>query len=561
MKSNWIYTLLLCLPGALFAQNTTEEEKPVSGSSGGYQKIERGIIPKIQDAKKLSIPIQKEKIRVKTPTYEYSITPSLFEVNPYYQESLQPISLGDVKMSDLIEPYMVLGIGNYRNALFDFYYSSDRDRDKIFDIRLGHRSGKAPARYSGFGNNQIELNGEKVYRNHSLKGGLDFDYRRIHNYGFYSDSLHADSTIDPNIIKNDFMNVGIRVDYDNYKNTKAKHQFGLNLSPYYFYTPNGNTEWAAALSANINERLNETSFLGFKVGYDYNGFYNDEGSLLRNIIRVGAAYNLKKDAFTIKAGFSTASDNSSPPGETAPSENSIYFFPDVNVRFALPDNYLVLYAGLNGDLQKNSLRSISRLNPFVITDVPLKNTVERLKVSGGLKGSFTNEFNFHLGVLYRNMDNMLLFQNLGADNENFFTPTYSGNNSNVTQVSAELQYKQHERWMINTKANYYSYSLVNVDAWNLPTFDLKLSARYNFQEKIIAKAEVYALNSRIGVDLNDNEYDMPGAVDISLGADYEFNSKTYLFASINNLLHQKYMVWNGFPVQGFHLMMGVKMEL
>lgn len=547
---------------ALFGQtpDKEEEEKVVTGSSGGYQKIERDLIPKIQDAKKLSIPIQKDKIKVRIPEYKYSITPSLFEVNPYYQESLQPISLGDVKMPDLVEPYMILGLGNYRNAQFDFYYSSNRDRNKVFDIRLGHRSGKAPARYSGFGNNVIQLNGERVYKNHSLKGGLDFGYRRIHNYGFYSDSLAEDSTIDPNIIKTDFMNVGINVDYDNYKNTKAQHRFGLNLAPYYFYTPNGNTEWAAVLSGNIIEELNKTSFLSFKVGYDYNGFYNDEGSLLRNIIRVGAAYNMTKDGLTLKAGFSTASDNASPPGEASPSENSFYFFPDVQAKFALPNNYLVFYAGLGGELEKNSLKSLSLLNPFIMTDVPLRNTVERISVSGGLKGSFTSEFNFHVGAVYRNMDRLLLFQNMGGKQNNYFTPVYTGNNSNVTQVSAELQYKQFERWMVNAKANYYNYSLVNADAWNLPTFDLKLSARYNFQEKIIARAEVYALNSRIGSDVNDQESEMPGAVDISLGGDYQFNSQTYLFASINNLLHQKYMVWNGFPVQGFNLRVGVKME-
>ena len=540
MKSNFILSIFLLLPFVLFSQTGTEEEENSGASStpSGELDVIRDYIPDIKDAQKLSIPIQKQKIGVQKPNYVYSITPSLFEVNPYYQEPLQPITLGEVKIPELISPYMVLGLGNYRNATFDFYYSADRKRDKTFDVRLGHRSGKAPARYSGFGNNLVQLNGEKVYRKHSLSGGLDFGYRRIHNYGFYSDSIPESDDIDPAIIQNDFMHVGVNMAYDNYKNSRARHQFGINLSPYYFYTPNGNTEWAAIFDANINEILNDKSYLAFKVGYDYNGYYNDDGALLRNIIRVGAAYNLQKDAFNIKVGFATASDNASLPGDNVPSENSIYIFPDVKVNFALPNNYMVFYAGLNGDVQKNSLRSISEVNPFISTDLPLQNTIERLNAFGGIKGSLSDEFNFHLGLNYRSIDQMLLFRNIDTT-LNYFEPSYSGSNSNMLQFSAELQYKQYERWMINARANYYSYSLVNADAWNLPTFDLKISGRYNFQEKIIGFVNVYALNSRIGEDLTGTEFDMPGAVDISLGADYQFNSKTYFFASINNILNSR----------------------
>ena len=91
---------------------------------------------------------------------------------------------------------------------------------------------------------------------------------------------------------------------------------------------------------------------------------------------------------------------------------------------------------------------------------------------------------------------------------------------------------------------------------------MRLSAQYNFQEKIIGYLNVYALNSRMGSnDIKTKTWEMKGAIDLSLGVDYQFNSKTYMYVKLNNILHQKYMMWNGFPVQGFHLLAGVKIQL
>lgn len=536
------------------------KEVSVNKSSIGQQNIDRKYTPKIADAKKLTVPIQKERIGIKDPSYKYGITPTLFPVNPYYSEPIQPITLGTIKVPDLVNKYAVASLGNYRNLFGDIYYSSKRDRNKVFDARAFHRSGRAPARYSGFGNSGIELNAERVYKNHTLRGGLDFGYRRVHHYGFFSDSIPDTTDIDSDTIRTDYMNIGLQVVYDNLKNTRAKHRFQIVASPYYFSTNRETFEWAAVVDGNLREKLSDATFLNFDLGYDYNAYSISEGTYNRNIVRIGASYNLKKDALVARLGFKTASDNTTPPTEMASSQNSLHFFPDVHVRYAVADEFLVAYGGMTGAVHKNSLRSISLVNPFATTELKVKNTVERLNLFGGLKGSLSDEFNFNLGVSYRSMDKMILFANVDTA-LNYFNTTYSGNNTNIVQVSGELQYKQYERWMINAKANYYAYSVVNNQAWNLPTFDLKISGRYNFQEKIIGYAEVYALNSRIGTnESKTTKWDMDGAVDIGLGLDYQFNPSTYLFTRVNNILHQKYMVWNGYPVQGFNLNVGFKKE-
>ncbi|MGB0430746.1 MAG: hypothetical protein ACPGLV_09750, partial [Bacteroidia bacterium] len=298
----------------------------------------------------------------------------------------------------------------------------------------------------------------------------------------------------------------------------------------------------------------------FDLEYDYNTYYENEENWLRSIVRIGANYNFHKNELKVKAGFKTASDNVTPPGDTVGSTNNIYIFPDVKATYTFGDNIIQAYANIGGGLNKNSLRSISQQNPFIRTDIKLQNTVERINISGGFKGNLIREINYNVFAAYRNMDKMLLFANIDSS-LNYFTPIYTGTNSGIFQIGAELSYKQYERFLVNLKTNYYEYSFIKNQAWNLPTFDLRLSAQYNFQEKIIGYADFYAIDSRMGTNESlTQSFEMPSALDIGIGIDYQFNSKTYAYLRLNNLLHQKYMLWNGYPVQGFHLLGGVKIQ-
>jgi hypothetical protein len=559
-KSRLIYIFMILGFTSVFAQTEEEKEGEKDNTDAFTVGVEIGRTVFIQDAKKLSIPVQIDKITVLDPEYTYEIAPKLFELDPYYSEPIQPIQLGDVKMPELKPGYAVLGFGNYRNAVGELYWNSGRDRKKYYDINLKHRSGKAPARFSGFGNTTLDANYEKIYSKHTLKLNLDAGYQRVHHYGFYSDSIPESININPDTILTDYFHVGVNAFYDNYKSRGEKHKYQVYAKPYYFMSSQGQFEWAAIAGGTLREPLKDNMFLDFDVEYDYNAYYSNDLVWNRNIVRIGANYKYQKDGLNVKAGFKTASDNVTPPGDTVGSENNIYIFPDVKASYTFGDNVLQAYANIGGGLHKNSLRSVAQTNPFINSDLRLQNTIERLNISGGFKGNLFRELNYNLYVGYRNLNRMLLFANIDST-MNYFSPIYSASNTGITNFGAELNYTQYERLFLSLRTNYYQYSFVNDLAWNMPTFDLRLSAKYNFQEKIIAYADVFAINSRQGTNLSKSKtFDMEGAIDISLGADYQFNSKTYFYARVNNILHQKYMMWNGYPVQGFHLLAGVKME-
>ncbi|MBI1184529.1 hypothetical protein GC194_09665, partial [bacterium] len=284
---NSILTIILSICSLYaWAQNTGESGvNPV-----GSLQVDISRVISVQNAKKLSVPIQIEKIRVADPSYDYPIFPKLFAVNPYYSEPIQPITLGEVKMPQLLKNYAVAGFGNYRNALADFYFSSNRDRSKVYDIAFNHRSGKAPSRYSGFGTTNLKANMERLYQKHQLNLSLNGYYKTLHHYGFFSDSIPDSININADSIKTNYGNVDLQLRYNNFRSNTEKHKYEAWLLPYYFRSNHGETEWAAVGGAHLIENLNKTSLLNFEVQYDYNTYYVASGNWLRNIVRVGANY-------------------------------------------------------------------------------------------------------------------------------------------------------------------------------------------------------------------------------------------------------------------------------
>lgn len=535
----------------VLAQGQNNDNNPL-----GTKEIDISRTIFIQEAKKLGVPIQIEKITVKEPEYTYDIVPVLFVLNPYHRERIQPITLGDVKMPDIKKKYLDLSMGNYRNLWGDFFYGSKRNRGTRVDLSLSHRSGKAPANWSNFGLTSAQFGLDKLYPNHQLKLRTTVSHQRVHHYG-YRPLTPSSEAVDPKDFRSDYFLATALGNFNNSLSRKQKHLFSSHFQPYYWASRAGETEWAAMAGGSLREPL-KMGELAFDLEYDYNAYHSLTGTWNRNIVRVGAKYLLTKDQLNIQAGFKTAADNTWPPGDSASSVNNLYIFPDILVRYSLANGKHLPYLGIHGGLHKNSMRSLSHNNPFIGSNLQLKNTIERIRLEGGMKGSITRELGYHAWVRYANLNQMLLYANVDSA-LNYFTPLYTGTNSTMFTASAQLNYKQLERLEIDLQGNYYQYVLVNRPALHLPSYDIRLNAKYNLQNKILAHVQAVAIGQRQGgTALGDSMYVLPALIDLCLGGAYQFNEKMSLYLNINNVLNKKYMLWNGFPVQGLHIQIGGK---
>ncbi|MCB0739222.1 MAG: TonB-dependent receptor [Bacteroidetes bacterium] len=548
---------LVILFAALSVVAYGQEEKDTTDE---YTKlVDLGYIPGLKNSSKLNIPVRKYPINVADPEFTYAITPQLYKLNTYFREPMQPISLGKVQLPDLNPYYLQAGVGPRRNALLDFYVGSKRNATNQFSLRAFHQSGTNRIDASGVGHSLVDFNYKKVYSNTVLKTGLNFDQRRAHLYGYNFDTLFTDQA---DSLRRDFFNYGGFVSLSNAKNTKSSHQLNGKLSGYYFHNLDGTYEWDANFDGSVVEHLKNKSDLVFRAMYDYSAYGDSTQKLNRNLVFVDAAYVGKLKELKYKIGFKTATDNGDSVIKDNPAASdytNFHFYPDIEAQYKLVGNYLIGYGGITGQMQKNSFKSQVWNNPFVAFNQRLENTNNALNLFVGAKGSVISDYiQFNARVSYNTFDNLMLFANSDSL-ENEFKAVYTGSNSSHTQIKAEVQYKEHERWMVNFAGSYNTFNFFTYLPLHMPTWEGNLAARYNFQNKITFKANVDAFSGRTVTNVSQTDTTvLKGVVDLSLGADYYLKKNLAVYGSVNNLFNQRYQVWNRYPVQGLHAWVGIR---
>ena len=130
MKKTIILTALVSLAIPLRAQNDYNESVVVKGS----------YTPVIEQAEKLHFPalITDTLSRIEH-SFQYGITPSRLRA-VYEPTRIRAARVVGEPATRLYNNYLRLGMGNYWSPLADLYWSSTRDRQKSYGVRINHRS-------------------------------------------------------------------------------------------------------------------------------------------------------------------------------------------------------------------------------------------------------------------------------------------------------------------------------------------------------------------------------------------------------------------------------------
>lgn len=545
----------------LFGASTATWAQSTSDTTA-TKEVDIKYVPKVvEDAQKLSIPLTKFPINVKPQSFSYNFTPELFQVNTYYREPLQPITLGQLEQQSLNRWYGIAGFGNYRNALLDLHYGSTQHETWRYSARAKHRSGTGPLEFSNFGQSLVELSGEKTFAKHTLTGSAKFEQRRAHLFGIDTNITTLPET--PDSLRRDFFYYGGKFTYDNFRSNDAPIHYSTRAEGYYFVDNEGIYEWDLRFDAIIKEHLQNGDDLEFNATYDYSSYGDSSEKLNRNLVFFNAAYLHENDRLQAKGGIKAATDNGKPviPDSITADYTTFHLYPDLYAQYKIINDYVIGFAEITGGIIKNDYARFVGQNQWINPRFSLQNTNQKLRIAGGLKGSLSSSLQFNINAGYENYNAFQVFANNDSAVQRF-QPVYTGENSSLVSVNAALQYRQHERWLVNLSGTYRSFNFYTFPALHIPTLEGHLKASYRFQDKFTFKGEIYAFNSRTAMtDERRDTTTLNGAVDLSLGADYHFNDKFTAFLSFNNMLNQQYMIWNRYPVQGFQAWIGLKFAL
>lgn len=545
----------------------------VHGQGGEY--VIQGIFnPTIADAQKKDLrPVPIDTILPERPV-NFEVLPVKATI-PAKVDSLAAARLNVVQpQQKLYKGFVKAGFGLYTTPLGELYYDQARSRDNAWGLHVKHMSSAGglddvgPSRYSF---NNIDGYYNHYISNHEVGGRLMYDRRRVSYYGYEaSDSVmtlqdqFADRDDERKQIYNDLgFSARIRSLYKD--STLIAHDVGLEVHAY--SNLSGSRETNMRLTADLSKAENGDR-LGLGVLIDNNAYRGEMRNGLFGEIRslslgdqrtngtlIGLTPSITRqgDKYFVRIGAGLYVD--------AQGKTSFHFFPRAYASYSLFDDILVPYLGIEGERRRNSFRSLTRENPWLIARPALQNSSLLYDVYGGLRGSFSSQVGFDVRVSLNATDDRPLY--VSAPNSPFgdqMAVVYDRVGS--FNMSGELSYRMDEVVRFHGRIDITQYDTdIQLEAWNLPPYQVSIGAMYSLQEKLIAKVEAQFLGARKAgyyldptdpsrsLPISPTTKDLDGFLDLYLGLEYRYTKRLSVFLDVSNLSASKYERWYRYPVQ------------
>lgn len=530
----------------------------------------------VQKAFKISEAATPKKINVSPGELSYQMIPK----RPALAVTVEMIEPAKVKVREPLEKlykgYVKAGVGTFATPYLEAYYASDRDRDLSYGAHIKHLSHNdgvnRPVGFSGMSQNAIDVWGKKIFKQHSFEANLGYELNSWYYYGFDP----QDAEIDKKDYRQRFnlfeLNTGWRSYYRD--SSQVNHKIGLDL--YFLDDSYVSNEFGVNATAELySYRGNQ--FYNLDLGFDlisYQGggllpfsFMDDSLSFIpaddetNGILHATPKLILRKNGLRAEVGL----------GLYGRFRNQARFhaFPDLEFSYALFNNIFVPYVGLTGNVERVSYRTLTEKNPFVLSQLPLENTINRYRAFGGFRGSVSSKLSFNVAASYQKSDNTPLFVNdTIVSRENRFSVIYD--EVKTLTFMGEITYLNEGQWGATFRGQIFNYDTANEDeAWHLFNFEFNLEGHYNLYDKFVIGADINFIGSRKAKSLwplpnqaaEDAGYwkvDLDPYLDLGLSVEYRYTTRLSAFIEANNLTATKYDVYYRFPAQRAFVMGGVK---
>lgn len=515
--------------------------------------------PTVSDAFKINISPAIIDTTVTMPKFTYHVLDKM-ALTKYNVEPIKPARVGDATVTKLYRVLLKAGFGNYITPYGEAFVNTVHSKKYNAGFHFKHLS-SSPSKereygYNDYSNNDADLFGKMIMNTHTLSA--DFNYNRdvVHYYGYRTDeSLQRLDKMDTKQ-RFSFFNGSFLLN-SHYSPDSAKWNHSVGIGFYNLSDIFNSVENRLVVNADLNKELGlikitKSQILGAKVGVEYYLTQNTLGSFNTGLIRLQPYLNtnFKKFYFNIGVNAVVQTDTAS----------SLHFYPIADVQFNVINTILMIYGSIEGDMIRNSYKSITDENPFVSSLIAQDYSNNKFTVKGGLKSNISQNISANAMVKYSRVKNMPFYVTDTTDvYRNKFVAVYD--DVNLFVVHAEVAYQNNEKLRILFGGNFYQYTMDKEEkAWQKPYFDVFLTAKYNIADKIIITADIISNSNYYAKTYNSSAVvakSVKGFVDGNLGIEYRYSKLISAFLNINNIASTKYQRWLNYPVQGINILGGL----
>lgn len=465
-----------------------------------------------------------------------------------------PLNALAVGVTDADQPptfnnYVKLGAGNYGSFLGEAFVGIHDQPNYGVEGSFKHLSsslGPVDGKNSAQSDDRFRLTGKYMTDAFKLTGTVGYDRDQYYFYGYRPQP----EVINRDLIKQRLSTVRFRVGIENVDSESAvDYSLKTGITSLHDFYNASETDWAT----NFRSSLGVTDKVVALLTADAYVTQRTDGPVdNRNLFRVRPAFKYTSPAFTITAALNAVNETDRRLGI-----NHTQAFPVVDVDI-VPTRNIHFFAGVDGDIVRNTLQSFLSENRWLAPQVVLSNTVKSADFYAGSKGELGSGFTYEGKLSYAQYRNFYVFNNTWPDTSKFAV-LYDGGRTKVTTISAQLGYNQKDKFRSNLKVEVYRYALDRLEeAWGRPQIAGSWSNSYMLNRKLFVTADLYFYQGIKNKNFVTGEViTLKPIVDANLKIDYFLGRQLSAFVSLNNIVGQNYQRYLYYKVQGLNFLGGI----
>ena len=568
MEIKFKYLLLI----ALFTVFQLSAQKKDENIGTEVVNVVKAYTPTISDAFKVKeSPSLEDEDNSKKEPIQYSIFS--FPVASTFSPSKGRAANVDKEEAErLYKNYATLGVGSYSNILGELYITENIGDTDFIAGNVKHLSSfsdiKESELDSKFLNSSLGLTYGSKKEKYAWTTDLGYQIQKYYWYGLPD---NFGSTLAPEIRSAVIDRIDQMQSYNNFNlggNVSFKESTfdGLDVNYNRFWDAYGSAENRFVVRPTLGFEMFrkdiKTIFTVDHVSGLFNKDYENLPSLKYGYTNVGIhpSFGMRKDDWSFEVGASVVMgiDNEN-------SESELFFYPKANASLKVVGDFMIFFLGIDGDLQQNSYREFTNENPFLSPTLFIAPTDRQFDFFAGLKGKLANAVSYTVKGSIINEKNRSLFVANDYGDPSAVQEMYKyGNSFGLTydklrtfKLFGELKADFSKNIAIGLNGTFNTYSVENeLEAWNLPQFQLGANVNANITSKWYAGANLFFVGERMDRQ-NSVIKTVESYFDANAHVGYKYNQRFTGFLRLNNIANQAYERWLNYPVQSFQVLLGV----
>lgn len=555
-----IYTTLLFLIAGTFAVNA-QDVKPPEKTITEEVEVIRPYKPVLAEAVKLRRSPDLNNVATYKAKFNYVLTDRKLDLNADIQK-LQAQQLADERTAVLINNYIKGGFGSLGTLLAEAYVGTGKDQALQAGAFFKHFSQQGKLNKQNENTQQLSAFGRSIGDKTTLNGRLNYERHGLFFYGIDD----AKPTLNPNPaqqVLNFFEIEGEAI--NKYTADENALSYAAKVNAYMFSDKFDAKENIITLTGYLNKRISKFN-LGLAAAAELGKTKDFNTSVANNLLRLNPYIKLQANGVKITAGINFVQEFG--------AFSSTRIFPSITADFTLIPDFLQLFGEVKGDVNRNSLKNFTDENPFLNANIAIKNTVEKMSISGGIKGTGGPGFGYKARFYSKSITDMPLFVN-NFTNFDKFDVIYDFGTMKLLGLEGEISVQVSDNLKWTGKLNIEDYKpaaeqesyykpQLRVGSNFLFTYNKKLSFNASVVIQDDSKAKVYNTNPQtLGIYpakpdfTKETVVTVKGFVDLGIGADYKINNKFSVFAKANNVLNTNYSKYLYYRTNGFNIFGGL----